>query len=152
GDHRSFFDEGWPAVRFSEPREDYSRQHQDVTERDGAPYGDLPEFVDYAYLAKVATLDAEVLGELASAPRAPDRVRVSGTRDRYATVVTFAPVDGAHAYEIVWRETTAADWEHRRLVEAVGLDFVGSPGVASVTLEDVCIDDVIVGVCAVAAG
>jgi hypothetical protein len=27
GDHRSFFDQGFPAVRLTEPREDFSRQH-----------------------------------------------------------------------------------------------------------------------------
>jgi hypothetical protein len=150
GDHRSFFEQGWPAVRFTEPREDFSRQHQDVSERDGRPYGDLPEFMDFDYLARVASLDAELLAELASAPRAPGRVRISGARDRYDTVVQFDAVEAAAAYEVVWRLTTAADWEGQQLVPAAGLDFEGRRG-ARVVLEGTCIDDVVVGVRAVSA-
>ena len=150
GDHRPFFERGFPAVRFSEPREDYSRQHQDLSERDGRPYGDLPEFVDFDYVATVAALNAAVLAELASAPPAPAYVRVSGARDRYDTFVTIRPVETAAAYELLWRETTAADWQQRRLVGADTIDF-GEQG-GRIVLEGVCIDDVVVGVAAVSAG
>lgn len=74
-----------------------------------------------------------------------------GARDRYATLVTVGEVAGAAGYEIVWRETTAADWEHRKLVSAVDLEFEERER-ATVVLEDVCIDEVIVGVCSVSAG
>ncbi len=151
GDHRPFFEQGFPSVRFTEPREDFSRQHQDVTERDGKPYGDLPEFMDFAYLARVASLDAEILAELASAPRAPGAVQIRGAREAYDTVVRFVPVEGAPAHEIVWRLTTSADWEERRLVPGDALELDGGR-FASVTLEGVCIDDVVVGVAAVSAG
>ena len=122
-----------------------------VTERDGRPYGDLPEFVDFDYLAKVASLDAELLAELAAAPRAPGRVRIRGARDRYDTVVSVGEVDGSAGYEAVWRATTAADWEGRKLVAAADLDF-GASGGGQIVLDGVCIDDVVVGVCAVSAG
>ncbi len=152
GDHRSFFDAGFPSVRFSEPREDYSRQHQDVTERDGRPYGDLPEFMDFDYLARVASLDAELFAELATAPRPPARVRVGGAQQAYDTEVSFDQIEGAVAYEVVWRDTTSPDWEAARRFAADELRFGGGRvTTASVTLQGVCIDDVVVGVRTVAA-
>ena len=62
GDHKSFHKRGSPAIRFTEPREDFSRQHKNVTERDGKPYGDLPEFVDFEYLAKVTAANVDGVG------------------------------------------------------------------------------------------
>ena len=55
-------------MRFSEPREDFSRQHQDIVQRDGKPYGDLPEWADFAYSANVCRVVIATLAELASAP------------------------------------------------------------------------------------
>jgi hypothetical protein len=150
GDHRPFFEAGFPSVRFTEPREDFSRQHQDVVMRDGRPYGDVLEFVDFGFIAKVAGLNAEVIAELARAPRAPTSVRIVGARDAYDTVVTIGAVDGADGYEIVWRDTTAADWEEARLVSAKELEF-SRRGAAQYRLMGVCIDEVIVGVRTVAA-
>ena len=152
GDHRMFFDQGYPSVRFTEPREDYTRQHQDVRILDGAPYGDLPDFMDFGYLGRVATLDAELLAELAAAPRAPGRVRVQGARESYDTLVSFSAVDDAAAYDVLWRLTTDADWQHSRRFAAADLEFDGRGDSATVTLEGVCIDDVIVGVRAVSGG
>lgn len=43
GDHTSFTGAGYTAVRFTEVHEEYGRQHNDQ---------DLPEFVDYDYLAR----------------------------------------------------------------------------------------------------
>lgn len=150
GDHRPFAQRGVPAVRFTEPREDYSRQHQNVTERDGKPYGDLPDFMDFEYLARVTKLNLAVLAELAAAPPAPARLRVSGARDAHDTILQWTAVPGAARYEAVWRETTEPDWTHTRsldLVEAGGPD--GSR--LGTKLTGVCIDDVVIGIRAVAA-
>ena len=55
GDHSSFLSAGFPsAVRFTEPGENWVHQHQDLRTENGKVYGDLPEFVDYRYLARVA--------------------------------------------------------------------------------------------------
>ena len=89
GDHRSFFDAGFPAVRMSEPREDLSRQHADLIERDGKPYGDLPDYCDFAYSAQVARVVAATMAELASAPPPPVALKAEGARDRYDTQVVF---------------------------------------------------------------
>ncbi len=151
GDHRSFFEAGFPAVRFTEPREDFSRQHQDVVMRDGKPYGDVLDYVDFDYVAHVAALNATLIAELASAPRAPERIRIEGAKDAYDTLVDIGRVDGASAYEVLWRETTAADWEGARTVDAKDLEF-DAKGNARYVLKGVCIDEVVVGVRAVGAG
>ncbi|HET9529698.1 MAG TPA: M28 family peptidase, partial [Blastocatellia bacterium] len=53
GDHSPFLDRGYPAVRMTEPNEDFRHQHQNVRVENGVQYGDLPEFVDYQYVAQV---------------------------------------------------------------------------------------------------
>ncbi len=150
GDHRSFFDQGYPAVRMTEPREDFSRQHQNVRPRDGKPYGDLPEFVDYAYSANVARVVVATLGELASAPPPPLVATARLARDAYDTEVFFKLPEGVDKYEFVWRETTEADWSH-----VVSMDQVTTKpsrgGRTMARLPDVCLDDVVVGVRTIAA-
>ncbi len=148
GDHRPFFQQGYPAIRFTEPREDYSRQHQDVTERQGAPYGDLPEWVDFDYVARVCAVNVALLAELASAPRPPERVQVRGARDAYDAVLSWQPVAGASGYEAVWRLTTAPDWEQAAVVADASPDEGGALRFA---LCGVCLDDAVVGVRSVGA-
>ncbi len=147
GDHKPFFLEGYPSVRLSEPREDWTRQHQRVTERDGQPYGDLPAFVDFDHLAQVTRLNLALLVELASAPRAPATLRVPRVTDRYAIRLSWPRVDDATAYEAVWRDTTAADWQGAQLLEPVD----GERGRLEATLEGLLLDDLVVGVRSVAA-
>jgi len=149
GDHRSFFEQGFPAVRLSEPREDFSRQHQDVTERDGKPYGDLPEFADFAYTAKVARVVVATLVELASAPPPPLAVSASLCRDRYDTELEYELPAGVERCEFTWRETTDADWTHVIAMEAATPAGTGRRKKA--TLAGVCLDDAIVGVRSVGA-
>ena len=149
GDHRSFFDAGYPAVRMSEPREDLSRQHADLVERDGKPYGDLPEFCDFAYTAKVARTVAATMAELASAPPPPVALKAEGMRDRYDTQITFTLPAGAAGCEFVWRDTTAADWEGVIAMRDAAVTAVDG-GKRTATLRGVCLDDVVVGVRSVA--
>ena len=79
GDQVSFLERGWPAVRFTEPNENFDHEHQDVRVEDGTQFGDLPEFVDYHYLARVT----RVVGS--SLARSPAR------RARRATPGSSAP-------------------------------------------------------------
>ncbi len=114
GDHISFNEEGYPAVRFTEFRENFNRQHQNVRTENGIEYGDLPKFVDYEYVANVARLNAATLAELASAPLPPQKVRIE-TKDLVndSTLVWEPAGDGrASGYEVLWRATSAPDWEH----------------------------------------
>lgn len=151
GDHRSFFEVGRPSVRLSEPREDFSRQHQDVREKDGRPYGDLPEYADPGYMAKVASVAIAALAELASAPPPPPVVRSAQLlRDRYATEMVFGLPEGVEDCEFVWRDTTAADWTGVIGKQQANLVRAGAASWRAV-LEDVCLDDVVVGVRTVGA-
>lgn len=145
GDHRSFFDQGYPAVRMTEPREDFSRQHQNVRPRDGKPYGDLPDYADFEYSANVARVVAATLGELASAPPPPLVTNARLARDAYDTEIAFRLPPGVERYEFVWRETTEADWSHVVPMQAVTVT-PGRSGSLSARLPDVCLDDVVVGV------
>lgn len=150
GDHRSFFEQGFAAVRLSEPREDFSRQHQDVTVRDGKPYGDVPEYADFAYTANVTRVVVATLAELASAPPPPLVVSAQLRRERYDTEVVFEPAPGAVAHEFVWRETTAPDWTG--VVDMASAKVAPARGKRLVaTLPGVCLDDVVVGVRSVGA-
>jgi hypothetical protein len=115
GDHSAFNEAGFPAVRFTEVDEDYTRQHQNVSVRDGRPYGDVPEYVDAAYLAGVARLNVATLVCLANAPPAPERARIiTAELDNRTTIRWDAGPEeaGIAGYEVVWRATTDAEWMH----------------------------------------
>ena len=121
GDHIPFLERGYPAVRFSEPNEEYRHQHQNVRTEDGVRYGDLPEFVDFAYIAQVARVNAAALAALARAPAVPKEVRILTRRLTNDTDLQWAAntepdLDG---YEVVWRDTTAPTWTHARRVGRV---------------------------------
>ena len=114
GDHSSFNQQGFAAVRFTEFREDFHHQHQNVRTENGIEYGDLPKFVDYDYVARVARLNAATLASLASAPAPPANVRLLTKDLENDSTLTWESSPGslASSYEIVWRGTTSPEWEH----------------------------------------
>ena len=118
GDHSSFNDQGFAAVRFTEFHEDFNHQHQNVRSENGIEYGDLPKFVNFAYVANVARLNAAALAALASAPAAPQNVRLETKElSNDSTLHWDAPADGrATGYEILWRATNAPEWENSKHV------------------------------------
>lgn len=117
GDHSAFNEAGFAAVRFTTVHEDYSRQHQNVSEKDGKPYGDVESFVSEGYLGAVARLNLAALVHLANAPAVPGRVRIITAALDHETLLRWDAVkDGDVAgYEIVWRETT--DWQWRQVLD-----------------------------------
>jgi hypothetical protein len=117
GDHYSFNQQGFAAVRFTEFREDYNHQHQNVRTENGIEYGDLAKFVDFDYVARVARLNAAILASLASAPAPPAKVRMLTKELQNDTTLTWESSPGAASYEVLWRATSAPDWEH---VQAFG--------------------------------
>ncbi len=143
GDHIPFLAQGYAAVRFTEAHEDFRHQHQDVRIVDGVQYGDLPQFVDFSYLASVARVNAAALASLARAPAAPAGVRIETLQLENRTTLSWLanPESGLAGYEIVWRETTSPRWE--------GAQFVGDVTRASVPLPK---DDYVFSVRAVSAG
>lgn len=118
GDHLPFLARGVPAVRLTEPSENFARQHQDVREECGVRDGDLPEHVDYPYVAQVARVNAAAVASLALAPPAPREVAIEAARLENDTTLQWSPVeaDDLAGYEVVWRDTTEPSWTHARFV------------------------------------
>jgi hypothetical protein len=129
GDHMPFLEQGYAALRFTEPNEDFAHQHQNLRTENGKVYGDLTDFVDYDYTAKVAKVNAAALATLALAPAAPAGVKVRTDKlVNDSTLVWQAnPEPDVAGYRIVWRETTAAGWQ--------GSKFVGNVLEATVNLS-----------------
>ncbi|KAI0136617.1 putative zinc metalloprotease [Xylariales sp. AK1849] len=116
GDHRPFLEAGYPADRFTEPNEDFAHQHQDVRVVDGKQYGDLPEFCDFNFIARIARVNGAALWSLANSPGMPRNVRVNSTVLSNDSVFYWDPPAGGQggvgSYEVVWRATDAPFWDH----------------------------------------
>ncbi len=121
GDHLSFNEQGFAAVRFTDVFEKYDRQHQDVRVDDGRRFGDRAEFVDADYLADVARLNAAALMHLAAAPPPPVHARIVATELATDTTLRWdaASDPSVAGFEVVWRATTSPTWEHVRDVGKV---------------------------------
>jgi hypothetical protein len=119
GDHYSFNQQGFAAVRFTEFREDFHHQHQNVRTENGIEYGDLTKFVDFDYVAHVARLNAATLASLASAPAPPGNVHLLAKDLENDSTLTWEAAPGglATGYEVLWRATTSPEWEY---VQKVG--------------------------------
>ena len=144
-DHLSFQQQGYPAARFTEPRENFDHEHQNVQVVDGVQFGDLIEFVDFDYIARVAAVNGAALWALATGPGTPKNLRIhttppgtlSGTNLTTLTWDANSEPDLA-GYQVVMRETTAADWT----------DAIDVGNVTTITL-DIAKDNVQFGVRAV---
>ena len=121
GDHFPFLDAGFAAVRMTEPSEDFRHQHQNVREENGVKFGDLPEFVDFAYTADVARVNAAALASLATGPAAPQDVVMENLfLENNTTFRWKANAEPTVAgYRVLWRETTAPFWQRHE-------DFFGT--------------------------
>jgi hypothetical protein len=113
-DHIAFLEQAWAAARFTEPRENFAHQHQDVRVENGQQFGDLPEFCDFGYIARVARVNGAVLWSLAQGPGAPTNVRILTNRLTNETDLAWnrGPEADLAGYEVVWRETTEPVWTH----------------------------------------
>ncbi|MFQ5927557.1 MAG: M20/M25/M40 family metallo-hydrolase [Terriglobia bacterium] len=135
GDHIPFERGGYPAARLSEMYENYFHQHQDVRMEGGIQYGDLPEFVDANYAARVARVAGAALMNAARAPAPPPKVTLKGAV-AYDTTLAWEAVAGAAGYVVVYRKPTAARWEQG----------VAAGVVTSLVLKDVVADNFVFGV------
>jgi hypothetical protein len=114
GDHIPFLEQGWPAARFTEPHEDFRHQHQDVRVVDGVQFGDLPRFCDFNFVAGVARVNAAALWSMATAPGTPRNVKVltAALTNQTDLVWDHGSDPDLAGYEVVFRETTAPEWQH----------------------------------------
>jgi len=113
GDHIPFLESGYPAIRFTEPNENWRHQHQNVRVEDGVQLGDLPEFVDFEYTANVARVNAAGLAALALGPAAPQDVEMENLRLENNTTLRWkaGTEPDIAGYRIVWRDTTSPTWQ-----------------------------------------
>ncbi len=147
GDHTPFNQEGYGAVRFTTPNENFANQHS-VT--------DTFANTSVPYTTRVVRVNAAALASLALAPKAPVTSQTIATgprkgqlapmisrgRARYDAVLRWKnenPEADLLGYAVVMRRTTAPDWQKEI--------FVGN--VTEYTFKDVSIDDVVFGVKAV---
>ena len=102
-DHEPFVALGDPGIRTTERMEALDRQHSP---------DDVFSHVDFRYAADIARVNALVLGAVAAAPAPPDSVRIERVRP-YGQQwrLTWEPVRGAAAYEILLRSTTSPRWQ-----------------------------------------
>ena len=140
GDHMPFLERGYAALRFTEPNEDFNHQHQNVRVENGVKIGDLIEYTDPDYIAKVARVNTAALATLALAPAAPQQVKMLTAKlENDSTLAWQANSEPDLAgYRIVWRDTTAPTWQ--------GSQYVGNVTQATVKLSK---DNVFFGVQAI---
>jgi hypothetical protein len=111
GDHMPFYRAGLPAVRFTEPVENYEHEHQTPRTENGIVYGDLIRFLNFRFMGNVARDNAEALRELALAPAPPTEVHLTGAVTPSAKLSWTAAPDSERAgFEVLWRETTDPRW------------------------------------------
>jgi hypothetical protein len=111
GDHYPFYKAGLPAVRFTEPLENYDHQHQTPRKENGIEYGDFEKHLNFTFMGDVARDNAEALRQLAMAPAPPTEVRLTGAVTPDAKVSWSAEIDPERVgFEILWRETTDPRW------------------------------------------
>jgi hypothetical protein len=121
GDHYPFYKAGLPAVRFTEPVENYDHQHQTPRTENGAEYGDFEKYLNFKFMGDVARDNAEALRQLAVAPATPMNVRLRGAVTPDAKVSFASGEDSQRAgFEILWRETTEVRWHVYDFVATAG--------------------------------
>jgi Peptidase family M28 len=116
-DQVSFQGQGYPAARFTEPRENFNHEHQNTQVVNGVQLGDLIQFVDFDYIARVAKVNGATLWSLATAPGTPKNLLIHATAPLNfsginTTTLTWNanPESNLTGYEVVTRETTSPDW------------------------------------------
>jgi len=95
-------------------------------------FGDLIQFVDFDYIARVARVNAAALWALATGPGTPKNVKIHVTAPpNLAGINTTTLTWNANSepnlagYEIVTRETTSPDWT----------DAIDAGNVTTITLD-----------------
>jgi Peptidase family M28 len=130
GDHYPFYKAGHPAVRFTEPLENYDHEHQTPRTENGVEYADSEKFLNFTFLGNVALDNAEALRQFALSPAPPEKALLRGAVTPDAKLSWEAPEDAERAgFEILWRETTNPRWQVYDFVEKSGETVL--PGVST---------------------
>lgn len=100
GDHTPFVAQGFPAIRFVEVHEEYTRQHT---------VDDVIKHMDFGYLANVTRANVAVIASLAASSQPPMDVKVKRDQSHDTTLTWKGDPKGA--YQVYWRETTSPVWQ-----------------------------------------
>lgn len=113
GDHTPFSQNGFTAIRFCEMNENFDHQHQTIRKENNIQYGDLPEFMDFEYMKKVACSNLATLSNLAWSPKAPKNVGIEVKEVTNFSVLNWNKPEGKpiYGYNILIRETSSPIWE-----------------------------------------
>jgi len=119
GDQISFSQQGYAAARFTEPNENFNHEDQNVQVVNGVQFGDLASFLDFAFMARVARVNAAAVWSLAEGPGTPKNVELHtnppvGLVGTNSTTLSWDQgTDLSLAgYEVVWRNMDDSDWTH----------------------------------------
>ncbi len=128
GDHMSFHQRGFAAVRFSESKEDFNHQHQDIRMENGIQYGDLLKFVNPRYCANIVRVNAAIAASLAFAPQPPAAPSLVIHGLAYGTTLRWDRdhEGGLAGYLVRWRETSSPTWQHERFTADTTLTLTES--------------------------
>lgn len=134
GDHTAFNQLGFAAVRMTESRENYAKQHNMDDTLDG---------LDWEYLGRNTRVNVASVMHVAMAPAAPEvngaNGPLLGRGGGYDAHLRWSASPGAVAYRVVWRDGWSQDWEREAIVG----------NVTEFTLPDMSIDDYLYGVAAI---
>lgn len=118
-DQVAFSAQGDPAVRLAEPNENFDHVDRNAEVIDGVQFGDLLQFVDFHYLARVTRVVGSTLAALANSPQTPSDVQQHiapppGFAGSNNVTLSWAanPEPDVVGYEVVWRDTTDPLWTH----------------------------------------
>ncbi|KAK8172714.1 hypothetical protein BKA80DRAFT_251998 [Phyllosticta citrichinensis] len=115
------------ASGVAQPYENFAHQHQDNRIENGQQFGDLPEFVDYEFVARVAKVNMAALWSLAQAPGSVRNLTIDTSILGNNSTLSWLPRDDAELQgcEIFWRPTNAPLWT--RVVEVGNVNSATVP-------------------------
>ena len=131
-DHMSFLHEGFPALRMSEARENYHRQHQTPRMENGVQYGDDLAHFDAPYAARLCRALAGAVGALGFSPAPPLEIFLASSNNPDGKLRWTLPADARiHDVVLYRRPADAVQWEK----------IVAMGKVSEVTMPSVNVDD-----------
>ena len=125
-DHVSFQGQGYPAAGSPSRGRTSTTSTRTSQVLDGVQIGDLIDFVDFDYIARVTRVNAAALWGLASSPSTPKGLVIHTTPPGTLSGTNLTTLDWSanpetdlREYEVVLRETTEADWARKISVSNV---------------------------------
>lgn len=131
-DHMSFAHEGFPAIRLSEAKENYHRQHQTPRVENGVQFGDDLAHFDALYAARLCRALGGAIGAIGFAPAPPRDVSFASSNTPDGKLRWTLPADvRIHGVVLYRRPADQVAWE-----KIVSLGKVSEVVMPSVNVDD----------------